>query len=194
MPRACDIAGVRFFRLVAVSPTDQRMDGSVVWLCLCDCGRETKVNAKKLHSGNTRSCGCLRREVSIANARIGSDKARKPRLPCVVCGKPRRYRANLAYCSPQCHGGAQRGRGTRGYVKRGARHEHRIVAEQTLGRPLRKGEVVHHKDEDKHNNSPDNLEVLSQAEHMQRHGIGIPGQTLWWKPWEKRSKRNVENV
>ncbi|MEY5098203.1 MAG: Corynebacterium phage StAB [Pseudomonadota bacterium] len=39
----------------------------------------------------------------------------------------------------------------------------------TCGRPLLPGEIVHHKDGDKHNNSPENLEVMTQAEHMRLH-------------------------
>lgn len=55
------------------------------------------------------------------------------------------------------------------YRKRNNRHEHRIVAEQMLGRPLVRGEIVHHRDGNKHNNAPENLEVMTQAEHMRRH-------------------------
>ena len=50
------------------------------------------------------------------------------------------------------------GRGD-GYVKRGGRHEHRVVAEQMLGRPLAPGEIVAHKDRRKPNNDASNLEV-----------------------------------
>lgn len=46
---------------------------------------------------------------------------------------------------------------------------HRIVAEQSIGRKLRRGEIVHHRDEDKLNNSPENLEVCSSASVHQRH-------------------------
>lgn len=47
---------------------------------------------------------------------------------------------------------------------------HRWVAENKLGRPLRNGEVVHHKDRNKQNNSAQNLAVLSsQKAHFAIH-------------------------
>ena len=56
------------------------------------------------------------------------------------------------------------------YRKIRGRHEHRIVAEQMLGRPLAPDEVVHHIDGDGLNNDPENLMVLpSQAEHARLH-------------------------
>lgn len=56
------------------------------------------------------------------------------------------------------------------YRKCYGRHEHRIVAERMLGRPLRPEEVVHHIDGDKRNNAENNLRVFaSQAEHARFH-------------------------
>ena len=56
------------------------------------------------------------------------------------------------------------------YPKIHGRHAHRVTAEIKLGRKLRPGEVVHHKDENRLNYSEDNLEVLtSQKEHAKLH-------------------------
>lgn len=58
------------------------------------------------------------------------------------------------------------------YTKTYGRHTHRIVAEQMLGRPLKPGEVVHHINEDKKDNRPENLMVFaSQALHAKWHEI-----------------------
>jgi hypothetical protein len=52
-----------------------------------------------------------------------------------------------------------------GYV-----YEHMLVIEEKLGRPLQDGEVVHHIDGIKTNNTPDNLQIFSsQSEHASHH-------------------------
>lgn len=56
------------------------------------------------------------------------------------------------------------------YTKYYGKHEHRVVAERILGRTLRDGEIVHHRDGDKRNNNPENLVVFSsQSEHAKFH-------------------------
>ena len=75
------------------------------------------------------------------------------------------------------------------YRKRMGRHEHRIVAEEKLGRPLEKGEVVHHEDEDKHNNEPSNLIVFrSQHEHALYHAIKNAARRLASIPVRTRGR------
>lgn len=47
---------------------------------------------------------------------------------------------------------------------------HRLVAEEKIGRLLKKGEVVHHIDRDRNNNHPSNLMVFpSQSAHRLYH-------------------------
>ena len=70
-------------------------------------------------------------------------------------------------------GNLLRGRGEgKTYTKCLGKHEHRLVAEEKLGRPLRKGEVVHHIDGDYKNNDPNNLMILpSQRENVKLHSV-----------------------
>lgn len=47
--------------------------------------------------------------------------------------------------------------------------EHRLVMSNLLGRPLLRTEIVHHLNGDKTDNSPNNLMLMSQSEHMLLH-------------------------
>jgi hypothetical protein len=57
-----DLAGKRFGSLTAIIPTSERKNRSVVWLCRCDCGKETTASLKKLMENRKKSCGCLWRK------------------------------------------------------------------------------------------------------------------------------------
>jgi len=50
---------------------------------------------------------------------------------------------------------------------------HREVMEDKLGRKLKPGELVHHKDENKLNNDSDNLELSTSIKHGKHHFSGI---------------------
>lgn len=49
--------------------------------------------------------------------------------------------------------------------------EHIIVMENHLGRALMSNEVVHHIDENKHNNSLENLQLMTDTEHRRHHAL-----------------------
>lgn len=111
---------------------------------------------------------------------------------CTICQTKffvrlsRALKYNVKYCSYKCHqiGESRKGAGAeamkikaetqpggrKSYPKKNGRHIHRQIAEQILGRPLKIGEVVHHKDENKQNFSEDNIQILSsQGEHAKLH-------------------------
>ena len=56
----------RFGRLVVKALHSRDSNYNKRWLCLCDCGAECVVLGDKLKSGNTKSCGCLGKELRDA--------------------------------------------------------------------------------------------------------------------------------
>lgn len=137
--------------------------------------------------------------------------------PCCICGSlftPARKGWAVRHCSKKCEWisrggsefnrriareGAVKNRASqkrlrpatgRSYPKDHGRHEHRRVAEDIIGRPLLSSEVVHHKDHNKLNNDPSNLEVMSRQKHMREHGLGIPGIRPKGEPWKYRWRKH----
>jgi hypothetical protein len=79
----------------------------------------------------------------------------------------------------------------RGYkrYKDSDRLVHRYMAEKKLGRKLQPGEVVHHKDRDKTNNSKQNLWVFkNQAAHDRAHKFDAMryGKTVSYQGFKKK--------
>lgn len=61
--RFIDLTGLRFGRLTVLG-FHRKKSGRSAHLCLCDCGTEIIVPGASLRSGNTKSCGCQRSEVT----------------------------------------------------------------------------------------------------------------------------------
>lgn len=62
-----DLSGQKFGRLVAHSYVGPSAAGAV-WFCVCDCGGSSKTTITKLRSGHTKSCGCLKNELTRARS------------------------------------------------------------------------------------------------------------------------------
>ena len=58
-----DRIGQRFGRLVVMGQAIRLKPWIVRWVCRCDCGENKIVASSSLVSGQTKSCGCLRREI-----------------------------------------------------------------------------------------------------------------------------------
>jgi hypothetical protein len=58
--RALDLVGMRFGMLRVTACAQRR---PVLWTCVCACGGTSTVSTGALRSGNSKSCGCRKREV-----------------------------------------------------------------------------------------------------------------------------------
>lgn len=58
-----DLRGQRFGRLTVIREDASRRNGSVMWLCRCDCGNEVLVRSNHLKRGGVMSCGCYNHDI-----------------------------------------------------------------------------------------------------------------------------------
>lgn len=66
MPVPVDLTGRTFGRLTVLHATGERTRYGRVWQCRCACGEDFQATAGVLGNGNTSSCGCARKEKTIA--------------------------------------------------------------------------------------------------------------------------------
>jgi NAD(P)-dependent dehydrogenase (short-subunit alcohol dehydrogenase family) len=62
-----NLMGESYSRLTALSRAPNQ-EKHTMWRALCECGNIITVRAQHLRNGNTKSCGCLDRETSLARS------------------------------------------------------------------------------------------------------------------------------
>lgn len=108
---------------------------------------------------------------------VRSDAVKKQKFCSISCARKHYFKENGKEIHPSWKGG-RRITGS-GYIeihdpshprarKNGYVFEHILVMEKKVGRSISKDEDVHHKDENKQNNDPDNLELLTKSEHSKK--------------------------
>lgn len=75
MGKKLDLAGKKFNRLTVIKDCGKVKRGeNVKWVCLCDCGNTAIVQGSYLKNGNTKSCGCYKKERIIESNNGGANK------------------------------------------------------------------------------------------------------------------------
>lgn len=148
-----NLLGKRFGRLLVVKQVPNVERGRVVrgrrqqhraWLVRCDCGVEKVMIGTALRRGNTVSCGCWRAEKASIRA-----KRRGPESHVWRGGRSKTPKGYILIRSAELPNGTIRDRV----------YEHQLVMMRALGRVLRPGENVHHRNGVRDDNRIENLEL-----------------------------------
>ena len=65
VPKFQDLSGQKFNCLAVIEHAGRNHAGKHIYLCKCDCGKTVILRGEDVKSGNTKSCGCLRRQMTI---------------------------------------------------------------------------------------------------------------------------------
>jgi hypothetical protein len=70
-----DIIGKKFGMLTILERTDKKdKQNRPIVICKCDCGAICERSYRNMKSGETKSCGCLRRELARKSAKLLGEK------------------------------------------------------------------------------------------------------------------------
>ena len=67
MGKFIDLTGQKHGKLTVIRRNGISKDRYIKWLCQCECGKQTIVRGESLKNGNTKSCGCLQKELLKLN-------------------------------------------------------------------------------------------------------------------------------
>lgn len=159
--------------------------------CVCDCGKNHVTQGTNLRAGVTRSCGCLRLNLKKSLHLNASEVARlyqDERVDAKRIGEMMGVSGAVVRNHLRDRGINVRGRGEFCRIRamgRIVRREeylaiktgenrhgvmlHRHLMEQHLGRKLKRDDVVHHVNGNKHDNRLENLQVMTRSAHTKFH-------------------------
>ena len=64
-----NLTGRTFGRLTVLAPVDLKLDhGKTLYECRCECGKTIITRRDSLLSGDTKSCGCLKNDITTERA------------------------------------------------------------------------------------------------------------------------------
>lgn len=75
MGKLIDETGNRHGRWLVLERSEKSRDGKAYWICRCDCGTERVVQGVDLRGGQSRSCGCLRDELTSKRRALPEEEA-----------------------------------------------------------------------------------------------------------------------
>lgn len=134
--------------------------------CCKNCGSSDLVKNRKI----CVSCNNLRMKEYYSKR--GKSIRIRPNSTCQICSEVyTKWRKSQVIC-PICYKQSLKTKYKNNcYKKIGCRDEHRVIAENLLGRKLTYNEVVHHIDENPLNNDLKNLLIMSRHHHGRLHGF-----------------------
>lgn len=112
MSKRLDLVGQKFGRLTVIRFAGTNKRHEALWECLCDCGNKKIIVGDSIKRGNTKSCGCLYREmeepIDLTGQKFGmltvlkfvkKDKWDDPMYKCLCdCGKETIVRGSNLIC------------------------------------------------------------------------------------------------
>lgn len=103
MPAKLNLIGQKYHRLTVIEEAPKK-GKNTQWKCKCDCGKETIVSTTSLRSGNTKSCGCYKKELLIQKNKAGIKSLLGKRFgQLTVIEQSESYRGHSAWkCQCDC--------------------------------------------------------------------------------------------